>query len=60
MVLEVCSSGAFDVLNVQVTDVLRYTMRMVTHRSPRSETIQRLLEKERCVRGEEEFQSAWC
>lgn len=29
MVLEASSSGAFDVPNVQVTDVLRYTMRMV-------------------------------
>lgn len=30
IILEVCSSSAFDVPNVQATDVLKYTMTMVT------------------------------
>lgn len=61
IIVEVCSSGAFDVPNVQATDVLRYTMRMVTVTDhPGSEKIQKLLELERCVMGKEEFQSALC
>lgn len=46
IILETCSSGAFHVPNVQATDVLRYTMRMVTVTDhPGSETIQKLLEQ---------------
>lgn len=41
---------------MQVTDVLRYTIRMVTVTDhPGSETIQELLEEERCARGKENF-----
>lgn len=48
MVLEVGSPGAFDVPNVQSTDVLRYTMRMVTVTDhPGSKAIQKLLEERR-------------
>jgi len=49
---EVCSPGAFDVPNVQATDVLRYPMRkIIVTDHPGSKTIQKLLEKAGCVSG---------
>lgn len=52
MILEVCSSGAFDVPNVQATDVLTYPRRkVIVTDHPGSKTIQKLLEKEGCVSG---------